>query len=380
MRAGGGPGRWQGWVDTSDPNAPPRRRPPWWPEGEPFPPAWRPGHHGPPRFIRLIGCLFFGALLVAAIFGAGVGAVVGRFGFHPLVLIPIFFVALLVVVATGGIRRMTRPVDNLTQAARRIEAGDYSAQVPESGPPEVRSVARAFNSMSARLKTMDEQRKGFLADVTHELRTPLSVIRGQAEGIADGLYPGDAAHVAPILDAAQTLERLVEDLRTLALADAGNLVLNREPTDIGELLRDTVESLRSQADSGGLTLTADIAGQLPTLELDPARMRSAIANLFSNAIRHTPSGGAVTAAITAEGGQVTIKVTDSGEGIPADLLPHVFERFTRGPASKGSGLGLAIAHDIVTAHSGTLKIESAPGSGTTAMVELPGATGPTPRP
>jgi len=374
MRVGGGRGRWRGWVDTGDPNAPPRRRPPWWPEGEPFPPAWRQGHVGPPRFIRMIGCLFLGALLVAAIFGAGVGAMFGRFGFHPLVLIPIVFVVLLVVAATGGMRRMTRPVDRLTQAARRIEAGDYSAQVPEWGPPEIRSVARAFNSMSARLKTMDEQRKGFLADVTHELRTPLSVIRGQAEGIADGLYPGDAAHVTPILDAAQTLEHLVEDLRTLALADAGNLVLNREPTDMGALVHDSVESFRSQADSGGLKLTADIAGQLPTLDVDPARMRSAIANLLSNAIRHTPAGGSVTAAISSAGDQVRIGITDTGEGIQPDLLPHMFERFARGPDSKGSGLGLAIAHDIVTAHSGTLKIESAPGSGTTATVNLSRAT------
>lgn len=378
MSAGGGRDRRQAWDGTAGPDAPPRRPPPWWPEGEPFPPAWR-RRHGPPRFIRLIGCLFLGALLVAAVFGAGVGALFGRFGFHPFVLVPILFVALLVMVATGGMRRMTRPVDSLTQAARRIEAGDYSAQVPEWGPPEVRSVARAFNSMSARLKTMDEQRKGFLADVTHELRTPLSVIRGQAEGIADGLYPGDAAHVGPILDATQTLERLVEDLRTLALADAGNLDLNREPTDIGALVRDTVESFRSQADSAGLTLTADIAAGLPILEVDPARLRSAVANLLSNAIRHTP-GGSVTAAVASAGGGATITVTDTGEGIPADLLPHVFERFARGPASRGSGLGLAIAHDIVTAHSGTLRIESAPGSGTTATVELPGPTGAAPAP
>jgi len=378
MRAGGGRGRRQGWVDPSDADTTPRRRPPWWPEGEPFPPAWRQGRHGPPRFIRMIGCLFLGALLVAAAFGAGIGAMFGRFGFHPFVLIPIVVVALLVAAATGGMRRMTRPVDNLAQAARRIEAGDYSAQVPEWGQPEIRAVARAFNSMAARLKTMDEQRKGFLADVTHELRTPLSVIRGQAEGIADGLYPGDAAHIAPILDAAQTLERLVEDLRTLALADSGNLVLNREPTDMGALVRDTVESFRAQADSGGLTLTADIAEQLPTLEVDPARIRSVIANLLSNAIRHTPAGGAVGVTVS-PGDQVTIQVTDTGEGIPVDLLPHVFERFVRGPDSKGSGLGLAIAQDIVTAHSGALKIESMVGSGTTATMTLPRPADPSAR-
>jgi two-component system sensor histidine kinase BaeS len=200
--------------------------------------------------------------------------------------------------------------------------------------------------------------------------TPLSVIRGQAEGIADGLYPGDAAHLAPILDATQTLERLVEDLRTLVLTDAGNLVLNREPTDVGALVHDTVESFRSQADSDGLTLGTEIAGNLPTLDVDPARMRSALANLLSNAMRHTPAGGSVKAAVSSAGDHVTITVSDTGEGIPPDLLPHVFERFVKGPDSTGSGLGLAIAHDIITAHSGTLKIESAPGSGTSATVSL----------
>jgi two-component system sensor histidine kinase BaeS len=313
---------------------------------------------------------------VAAIFGAGIGAAFGRFGFHPLVLIPVVLVALLVVAAARGMRRMTRPVDNLAEAARKIESGDYSARVPESGPPEIRSVARAFNSMSTRLKAMDDRRRGFLADVTHELRTPLSVIRGQAEGIADGLYPGDATHIAPILDAAQTLERLVEDLRTLALADTGNLALNREPTDIGALVRDTVESFRSQADLGGLKLTADIAGQIPNLDVDPTRMRSAIANLLANAIRHTPPGGWVKAAVAAADAGITITVADNGAGIPADLLPHVFDRFVKGPGSPGSGLGLAIAHDIVTAHSGTLKIESVTGSGTTATVTLAGRPDP----
>ncbi len=371
MRAGGGRGRWRGWVDTSDPNAPPRRRPPWWPEGEPFPPAWRGGRHGPPQFIRWIGCLFLAALALAALAGGVVGAFIGRVGFLPVVVLAVVFVAILGSGVFGGMRRMTRPVDNLAEAARKIEAGDYSAQVPEWGPPEIRSVARAFNSMSTRLKAMDDRRRGFLADVTHELRTPLSVIRGQAEGIADGLYPGDAAHIAPILDAAQTLERLVEDLRTLALADTGNLALNREPTDIGALVRDIVESFRSQADLGHVTLTADVAGQIPSFDVDPARMRSAIANLLANAIRHTPAGGSVKAAVTPAGGQVTITVTDTGAGIPADLLPHVFERFVKGPDSTGSGLGLAIAHDIVTAHSGTLTIESVAGSGITATINLP---------
>src|SRR5207253_4854417 len=162
---------------------------------------------------------------------------------------------------------------------------------------------------------VDEQRRSFMADVTHELRTPLSVIRGQAEAISDGMYPADAEHLAPILDATQTMDRLVEDLRTLVLTDAGNLVLHKEPTDIGVLVHDTVESFRSQAEAAGISLTTEIAEKLPSVEVDPARIRQVIGNLLSNALRHTPSGGSIQVGISSAGNQVTIGVTDSGEGI-----------------------------------------------------------------
>jgi signal transduction histidine kinase len=280
------------------------------------------------------------------------------------------FVALLLVAAASVARRMTRPMDSLIDAAGRIEAGDYSAQVAESGPRDLRSVARAFNQMSARLKASDEQRRGFLAELAHEFRTPLTVIRGQAEAIADGVYPGDSAHVAPILDSTETLDRLVEDLRTLVLTDAGSLVLHKEPTDLGALSADTVESFRTQAEAAKLTLTAEVADSLPSVELDPARIRSVLGNLLSNAIRHTPEGGSVRVAVTGSGNELVVTVTDTGQGIPPELLPHVFERFVKGTNSPGSGLGLAIAHDIVAAHGGKLEIESAVGSGTSVRVKF----------
>jgi two-component system, OmpR family, sensor histidine kinase BaeS len=159
--------------------------------------------------MRWIGCLIVAALGFAALVGGVIGAFIGRLGSWPVLVLGAVIVLTFAVVVTGGMRRMTRPMDRFIDAAGRIEAGDYSATVPEWGPRELRSVARAFNSMSARLKAIDEQRRSFLADVTHELRTPLSVIRGQAEAIADGVYPGDSAHLAPILDATQTLDRLV---------------------------------------------------------------------------------------------------------------------------------------------------------------------------
>jgi signal transduction histidine kinase len=330
----------------------------------------------------LFGCFVLAVLAVAFLTGGLLGALFGGWGPggwgpgaggpHAFFLFPLLLVIALIVIATaGGVRRMTRPMDNLIDAARRIESGDYSAQIPEWGSPDIRSVARAFNSMSARLKAMDEQRRSFLADVTHELRTPLSVIRGQAEAINDGVYPADSAHLAPILDATATLDRLVEDLRTLVLTDAGSLVLHKESTDIAALVHDTVESFRPQAESRGLSLTNAVADKVMTVEVDPDRIRQMIGNLLSNAIRHTPTGGSVNVAVNSSSDQVAITVTDTGEGISPELLPHAFERFVKGPESSGSGLGLAIAHDIVAAHGGTIELRNGDESGAIARVTLP---------
>ena len=349
----------------------PRRRPPWWPEDQGWPPDRGWGRRGPPPFIRWIGCLFLAALAVAALAGGLVGALVGRLGLLPVITVALLFVLMVAAGVTGGFRRMTRPMDDLIDAAGRVEKGDYAARVPERGPRELRSVARAFNAMSARLKSSDEQRRSFLADVAHELRTPLSVIRGQAEAIADGVYPGDADHLAPILDATDTLDRLVEDLRTLVLTDAGSLVLNRERVDIGVLVNDALASFKPQAEAAGVTMTAEIGEAVPVVDADPARIRSVIGNLLSNGIRHTPAGGSVRVGVQRAGDKVILAVTDTGEGIPPELLPHVLDRFVKAPESTGSGLGLAIAHDIVNAHGGTIEIKSAVGTGTTVRLTLP---------
>jgi two-component system sensor histidine kinase BaeS len=317
--------------------------------------------------------LVVAVLAVTALGGGVAGGLLVQLGLLPVALLAIIFVMVVVAISVGGMRRMTRPMGRLIDAASRIEGGDYSAQVPEEGPQDLRSVARAFNAMSARLKTIDEQRRSFLADIAHELRTPLSVIRGQTEAIADGLYPADAAHLSPILDATQTLDRLIEDLRTLVLTDAGNLVLHREPADLAAVARDAVDAFQAQAEAAGVTLSAEL-GELPlTVEIDPARIRSVIGNLLSNALRHTRPGGSIRVEGRMSGRQAVVTVADDGEGIPPELLPHVFERFVKGAGSPGSGLGLAIAHDIVTAHGGKLEVESQPGAGTVVRLSLPAA-------
>jgi two-component system sensor histidine kinase BaeS len=304
-----------------------------------------------------------------------VGYLAARFGALPVATFVAVAFLLLVFGAGRGMRRFTRPMDDLIDAAGRIERGDYSATIPESGPRELRSVSRAFNSMSARLKSSDEQRRSFLADVVHELRTPLSVIRGQAEGIADGVYAADAEHIAPIVEATRSLELLVEDLRALALTDTGSLALNREPIDPAELVDETVASFAAQADEAGVKLTASAPAGLPVVDVDPTRMRSAIGNVITNALRHTPPAGSVSVSAAVAGAdRVVISVVDTGEGIAPELLPHVFERFVRGAGSKGSGLGLAIAHDITVAHGGTIDVESAVGAGTTFRISLPVAS------
>ena len=329
-----------------------------------------------------MGCVLAVVLFLAAVAGGVATTLVGlALGRSPLSsgpgqyawVVALVLVILVTAVGLRSIRRMTGPMDNLIQAARRIEKGDYSASVPEYGPPEMRSVARAFNAMSARLKVTDEQRRSFLADVAHELRTPLSVIRGQAEGIADGLYPADAAHIEPILDATRGLEVLVEDLRTLVLTDAGSLVLNREPVDPTVLVHDVLASFKPQAEAAEVNLAGDLDYGVHMVDVDPARMRSALANVISNAIRHTPPGGSVRVGVQSADDQVMIGVTDTGEGIPAKLLPRVFERFVKAPTSTGSGLGLAIVHDIVTAHGGKIEIDSTQGVGTSVRITLQAA-------
>jgi len=275
-------------------------------------------------------------------------------------------------------RRVGRPLSDLVDAAGRIEAADYGARVTESpeGGSDLRGLSRAFNAMAARLEAEDATRRRLLADVSHELRTPLAVIQGNLEAILDGVYPADAAHIGPILEETRVLERLIDDLRTISLAESGALPLHPELTDPTVLLEDVAAAHRARAAGAGVEIVVAAATGSPSLEIDPVRIRQVVGNLVDNALRVLPAGGTITlASAPADGGGVTLTVRDNGPGIPADLLPHVFERFVKATTSRGSGLGLAIARAIVEAHAGTIAATSveapADGHGTAMTITLP---------
>ncbi len=278
--------------------------------------------------------------------------------------------------ALRSLRQTAVPVRGLMEVAGQLAEGRYGVRIKESGPPEARALARAFNQVAERLQTHEQQRRDLLADVTHELRTPLAVIQGNLEGVLDGIYPADEAHLAPILDEARVLAALVEDLRTLTLAETGSLELHREPTDLSALVDDTIAAFRPPADAAGVTLFAEGLEDLPSLDLDATRIREVLANLLSNALQHTPSGGSVrvTTDLTHTQDQadaVTIAVMDTGSGIAPEALPHIFDRFYKSKESRGMGLGLAIARNLIVLQGGDIQAESAPGKGTTIRFWLP---------
>jgi signal transduction histidine kinase len=280
---------------------------------------------------------------------------------------------------------LVRPLRGLTAAAEGIARGDLSQRVPIASKDEVGELAATFNRMATALERAEELRRNMTADVAHELRTPLSVIRGRLEGVLDGVYPATPEHLQPILEAIELLTYLVEDLRLLAQAEAGQLSLQKRAVDVGDLLRDAQVNFEPQATDKGVTLGLDLPPGLPEVMADWHRVVQVLSNLLVNALRHTPEGGRVTLSATSlapsgggKQGAVKLTVADTGAGIPADDLPYVFDRFWRGEKSRsraggGSGLGLAIARQLVELHGGMMGVESTPGKGAEFWFTLPAA-------
>lgn len=274
-------------------------------------------------------------------------------------------------------RQIIRPLRELTRAARRIAHGHLDERIQVAGHDEVAELAQTFNDMAASLQRTEESRRQLVADVAHELRTPLMVINATVEAIQDGVLPANPTNLATIRDEVAALARLVSDLRDLSLGDVGQFPIEREPVDVSSLLDSVGPAFATAAAARTVHLAVDVPPDLPWILGDDARLRQRVRNLVDNALRHTPPGGLVTLHGRATEGAVEIAVGDTGEGIAEEHLPRVFERFFRADPSRtrrsgGSGLGLAIVQQIVRAHGGEITAASAgQGRGTTFTIRLP---------
>ncbi len=280
---------------------------------------------GPPPFVRRMGCVFAALIALAALGASTLVSLLWRSP-HQVAAIAAGAVAL---------------VAALAMVFRTV----------------IRRVGGAFAEQ-------DRLRRQLMADVAHELRTPLAILMGRIEGLLDGVYPRDESHLAELLEETRHLSRLVEDLGTLSHAEAGALELRKEISDLGDLVRDVAAALPR-------TIAVAVPADLPAVEVDPVRIRQVLLNLLANALRHTPEEGVVAVEVEASPQRILIRVRDSGSGIAPEDLPRIFERFQKGSDSRGSGLGLAIARKLVLAHGGDIGIESAPGKGTEVTVSLP---------
>ena len=357
----------------------PRPRPLWWPDNEPWPPRF--GRHWRNRRTRFerrfIALVWIGVFLIFAgvntllswlfpdihLIGPSIRSV------RPLFVL--FWVFVIFTFVIPAIRRFGSPLGGIVEAADRVADGDYSVRVSEYGPGWMRTIAHAFNSMTSKLQSQDQQRRHLMADIAHELRNPLAALQGRLEGMLDGVYPRDEAQINAVLQETQMLTRLVDDLRTLAHSESGTLALQKESTDMGVLVNDAATAFSADAAERKVTLDVQAATDLPLMDVDPLRIREVLTNLISNALRHTPEGGRVTVAGSSTSESVVLSVSDTGSGIPATELPKIFDRFYKGRASRGSGLGLTIARNLVVAHGGEIHADSVEGRGTVISIRLP---------
>jgi signal transduction histidine kinase len=284
------------------------------------------------------------------------------------------------VLAVALSRGLTAPLRSLTASMNRFAQGERNLVLPRSSPDEVGDLTESFRRLAGEIERQEGLRKEMTADIAHELRNPIAVIQANVESLIDGVYPATAENLEPVLESVRLLSRLVEDLRTLALADAGRLTMEIGPTDVAPVLRRVVSAFEARAAPKRVSLHTEGAPSA-TAAADPQRLEQILSNLVGNAIRHTPEGGKVTMQIVPlPSGRVRIDVTDSGGGIPPDALAHVFERFYRADRGRsrvegGTGLGLAIARKLAEAQGGDLSAENLPEGGARFSLVLAPASG-----
>ena len=277
-------------------------------------------------------------------------------------------------------RSLVRPLDKLAAAARSFGSRNLSQRVQVSGSEEIMAVAVAFNEMAERLEEAETLRRNLLADVAHELRTPVTVIQGNLRAILDDVYPLEKGEVARLYEQTRLLTRLIDDLRELAQAEASQLSLNLTQVDVATLVKETATAFKPIAQNQQVELHVELLGRLPTIEADGARLRQSLHNLVDNALRHTPENGRILLQVEQVDAVVEIRVQDSGSGMTPEQISHVFDRFYRADPSRsresgGSGLGLAIVRAIAKAHGGDVTaVSSGLNEGSTFLLTLPAST------
>ena len=292
-----------------------------------------------------------------------------------LILSGLLAVAVALVLTFFLSRRIVAPVESLAKVAQSVAQGDFSVRAEAKSRDEVGELTRTFNSMVAELSRTEMLRRNMVADLAHELRSPVTNIRGYIEGMTDGVIEPSPGSLDSMHDEVLLLTRLINDLQDLALAESGQMRLSMEDCDLAELTRRAAAAVQQQAQAKQVGLRVDAPTELPVF-VDPGRVGQVLRNLLSNAVEYTPPGGDVAIIAVASGSQVQVTVKDSGPGIPAEDLPHIFERFyrvdkSRSRATGGVGLGLTIARRLVEAHGGTLQVQSTVGVGTEFIASLP---------
>jgi len=285
--------------------------------------------------------------------------------------------AIALIMARWLARGMTQPLRDMAQAARRMETGDYSTRVHTRSRDEVGQLAEAFNTMSGELEDVERLRRDLVANVSHELKTPITAIRAHLENLLDGVEQPDPETLQVMLAQSERLGRLVDQLLDLSRLESGDVPLDRAPVELAPLVTQVLSEIDVARPDRGVAVSSDIPDDLPPAMADRERVHQVLFNLIDNAVRYTPKGGAVTVTAHRLNGSVEVEVHDNGVGIPAEHLPRLFERFYRVDTSRsraddgGTGIGLAIARSVVEAHGGHIHADSEPGQGSTFTFELP---------